>query len=283
MQELVSRLNGLCDDQPFRTHFYFKNLRTGEEASRDGDTVVYSASTRKVSIMMALLNEIHEGRLSLDDPFTIDKEYQKPQSGGCFQWFKPGSKVTLGDAVVMMIIVSDNTCTGKIVDMLGTDKLNEYCGSIGMVGTTHRQNIPDPNLPSDEYWKRSNATTANDQGHLLELIVAGAQDADAAAELGCTPELCQYGLDVMTWQKLGKLYQMLPYETKVASKSGRGNAQHSDIGVIYHNDEPLFIMTTYTDDVAVDYPEGSGRYVASTHIARLAKTCWDESISETSQ
>lgn len=274
MQNLVHELNDCCDQQPFRTHWYLKNLKTSEEAAREADTVLYSASTRKVSIMMALLKEVHEGRLSLDDPFTIEKQYQDTTSG-CFQWFKPGSQVTLGDAVVMMIIVSDNTCTGKIVDMLGTDTLNDYCGAIGMQGTTHRQNIPDPNLRPDEYSRLSNATTARDQGHLLDLMLKGSIDPEAAARLGSTPELCRYALDVMSWQRLGKLSLMLPNETRVASKTGRGPAHHSDVGVIYRDGEPLYILTAYTDDVAVDYPEASGRYVASNHIARLSRICWD--------
>src|SRR5699024_11006068 len=89
MQQLATRLNELCDEQPFKTRWYLKNLKTGEEAGRDADTVVYSASTRKISIMMAVMKEVNEGRMSLDDPFTIEAKYQDNQSG-CFQHLKPG-------------------------------------------------------------------------------------------------------------------------------------------------------------------------------------------------
>jgi beta-lactamase class A len=274
MQTLANQLNTLCEDQPFKTRWYLKNLRTGEEADREGDTVVYSASTRKISIMMAVLKEVHEGRMSLDDPFTIDAKYQDNQSG-CFQHLKPGFQVTLFDAVTMMIIVSDNACTGKIVDMLGTDKLNEYNQSIGMSKSVHRQNIPDPNLKPEDYPQISNCTAAKDVGHLLDLMVKGTSDSEAAAILGSTPELCEQGLEIMSWQKLGKLNQMLPYDTKVACKTGRGPAHHSDAGVIYDKQGPLYILSAYTEDVAVDYPEASGKYVASTHVANLSRTCWD--------
>jgi beta-lactamase class A len=274
MHDLVTRLNHVCDDQPFKTRWYLKNLKTGEEADRDGGKVVYSASTRKISIMMAVMKEVHEGRMSLDDPFTIDAKYQDNNSG-CFQHLKPGFEITLFDAVTMMIIVSDNASTGKIVDMLGTDALNDYCGSIGMSNTTHRQHIPDPNLKPEEYPKISNATSAGDVGHLLDLMIMGTNDSTAAAKLGCTPELCEQALEIMSWQKLGKLNLMLPYETKVACKTGRGPAHHHDAGVIYHNGDPLYILSAYTEDVAVDYPHASGRYDATTHIANLSRTCWD--------
>jgi beta-lactamase class A len=46
---LAEQLNAPCDDQPFRTTWYLKDLRTGEEADRDGHQRVPSASTRKVA------------------------------------------------------------------------------------------------------------------------------------------------------------------------------------------------------------------------------------------
>jgi beta-lactamase class A len=274
MQDLVTRLNQICDDQEFQTRWYLKNLKTGEEADRDGDVVVYSASTRKIVIMMAVMREVHEGRMSLDDPFIVEEKYQNNTSG-CFQHLRPGFQITLFDAVTMMIIVSDNACTGSIVDTLGYDLLNEYSKNVGMTGTTHRQNIPDPNLTPEEYPLKSNATTASDVGHLLDLMVKGVTDADAAAKLGCAPEHCALGLEIMSWQKLGKLNQMLPFDTKVACKTGRGPAHHHDAGVIYHNGEPLYILSVYTEGVPVDFPHASGRYVASNHVAHLSRVCWD--------
>jgi beta-lactamase class A len=274
VQSLVTRLNQVCDDQEFLTRWYLKNLKTGEEADRDGDVVVYSASTRKIVILMALLREVHEGRMSLDDPFTVEEKYQNNTSG-CFQHLRPGFQITLFDAATMMIIVSDNACTGSIVDTLGYDLLNDYSRGIGMTGTTHRQNIPDPNLTPEDYVVKSNATTARDVGHLLDLMVRGVNDPEAAATLGCAPEQCALALEIMSWQKLGKINQMLPYDTKVACKTGRGPAQHHDAGVVYYNDEPLYILTVYTDGVAVNYPHASGRHVASQHVAQLSRICWD--------
>ncbi len=277
MHDLANELNELCDDQPFKTRWYVKDLHTGEEADRDGDTVVYSASTRKISILMALMKEVHEGRMSLDDPFTIEAKYQDNNSG-CFQHLRPGFQVTLFDAATMMIIVSDNACTGKIVDMLGTDSLNEYCQSIGMTQSVHRQNIPDPNLKPDEYPIKSNATSANDVGRLLDLMVTGATDDSVAEKLGSTPELCEQALEIMSWQKIGKLNQMLPTDTKVACKTGRGPAHHHDAGVIYDAGGPRYILAVYTEGVAAEYPHASGRYVATAHVAKLSRTCWDALI-----
>lgn len=283
MQELVARLNELCDAEPFRTHWHLRAFKTGEEANRDGDVVLYSASTRKVAVMMAMMNRIHKGEMSFDQPFVIEEKYQNTRSG-CFGHLRPGFEISLYDAIVMMIIVSDNACTGKIVDMLGFDQLNEYLHSIGMTETNIRQNIPDPNLwkNPEQYQTAANVTTANNQGHLLNLIVQGSQNAEAAAKLGCTQELCALALEIMTWQKLGMLDRMLPFVNhipsgiKVASKTGTGPWHAHDIGVAFKDDEPIYSLAVYTLEWPVDLPSGeAGKHAGERHVANLSRKCWD--------
>ena len=125
MQTLMDQLNAQCDEQSFETGWYLKNLLNGETAHRYGEMVFPSASTRKISILMAALNAVHQNRLALDQPVTIEAKYQNNKSG-TFQYFQPGFTVQFQDALVMMIIVSDNTCTGTIVDMLGLDEFIRY-------------------------------------------------------------------------------------------------------------------------------------------------------------
>lgn len=114
MEKLVRRLNDLCDPLPFHTGWYLRDLRTGETGERHGRVVVPSASTRKISIMMAALQAVHAGRLALDQPVTILAKYQDNDSG-VLQHLSPGCTISFRDALVLMIIVSDNTCTGTVV------------------------------------------------------------------------------------------------------------------------------------------------------------------------
>ena len=114
MDTLSKDLNKLCDRQPFETGWYLKNLATGETSHRNGEVVVPSGSTRKVAILMALLKGVNEGKFSLDQTITVEERYQMNNSG-TFQHLQAGFTITLRDAAYMMIIVSDNTCTGTIV------------------------------------------------------------------------------------------------------------------------------------------------------------------------
>jgi beta-lactamase class A len=141
MRDLVKRLDELCDSAEFQVSWYLKDLASGATADRRGDVAVPSASTRKISIMMAALAAVHAGKLSLDQKITIDARFQDNDSG-TFQHLTPGFWLTLRDAMVMMIIVSDNTCTGHVVDVVGLGDVQRYTEAVGLRGTVHRYGIP---------------------------------------------------------------------------------------------------------------------------------------------
>ena len=275
MQELVKRLDELCDALPFDASWYLKDLAGGERADRRGDVPVPSASTRKISIMMAALAAVHAGKLSLDRKLTVEARYQDNDSG-TFQHLTPGFWLTLRDAMVMMIIVSDNTCTGMVADQVGLADIQRYCEDIGMVGTVHRYGIP-PRMSADHSLQASTTTTPNDQGLLLELILRGATDTAVAARLGCTPELCKLGLDILSWQKLKtRLPSLLPAGTKVAHKTGTGARGFMDAGIIFKDGRPLCVLTAYTDHVPAALPDGTPGFAAAYQlIGRMARLCYD--------
>src|ERR1700682_1430823 len=130
MRDVVERLDALCDAVPFHASWYLKDVVTGARADRLGDVPVPSASTRKISIMMAAPKAVHDGKLALDQKVVIDAKYQDNDSG-TFQHLTPGFWITFRDALVMMIIVSDNTCTGQVVDLVGLGEIQRFCDAIG--------------------------------------------------------------------------------------------------------------------------------------------------------
>jgi beta-lactamase class A len=275
MRELVERLDALCDAVPFHASWYLKDTATGARADRLGDVPVPSASTRKISIMMAALAAVHAGKLALDQKVTIEKRFQDNDSG-TFQHLTPGFWITFRDALVMMIIVSDNTCTGHVVDLVGLPNVQRWCEGVGMTATIHRFGIP-PKLPADHTLEQVTSTTPNDQGLLLELILKGTSDPSVAARLGGTPELCRLGLDILSWQKLrARLPSLLPLGTKVAHKTGTGARGYMDAGILFKDDRPLCILTAYTDRVPAALPDGTPGFAAAAQlIGRMARLCYD--------
>lgn len=84
---------------------------SGNELTRGGDVVLPSASVRKISVMMAALHAAATGRLDFDQPVTIREEMQAGILSGVCQYTTPGAAFPLRDAILQMIITSDNICT----------------------------------------------------------------------------------------------------------------------------------------------------------------------------
>jgi beta-lactamase class A len=114
-------------------------------------------------------------------------------------------------------------------------------------------------------------------GLLLELILQGTSDVQAAARLGCTPELCRLAVDVLSWQKLtNRIPAMLPEGTKVAHKTGSVPGNYHDAGIVFQDDRPLFVLTAYNTNVPVELPDGTpGFTAANLLVARMARAAYD--------
>ncbi|WP_296555997.1 serine hydrolase [Pigmentiphaga sp.] len=277
MKALVVRLNAICDEQPYATSWYVKNLVTGEEADRGGHVAFPTGSTRKVAIMMAVLREVNRGRLDLSEPILYEERLREGVVSGTFKFLTPGFTITLRDALVQMIIVSDNVCTRMVMERIGLDEVNDFCHALGMQDTVHRTSVPRPDMPADHRLDEVTVTSACDQGLLYDLVLQGSTDPAVARRMGCSVEQCAFAIDVLSWQKLRtKIASLLPADAKVAHKGGTGKRGRMDGGIVFRDGHPLFIITGYTDQVPVTMPDGMPGYVSAFNtLGRLARACWD--------
>lgn len=97
--------------------FYFEYLPSGISIGVDEKTNYVSASLFKVPIVMAVYNEIENGRLRLGQELEIKESDLDPLSGNL--WKKgAGYKITLEDAIKTTLIDSDNTAKNVLYDTL---------------------------------------------------------------------------------------------------------------------------------------------------------------------
>ncbi|WP_175422134.1 serine hydrolase [Agrobacterium tumefaciens] len=274
---VAAQLNAICDAQPFVTRFMVRNLLTGEEIGRGENEETPSGSTRKTSIMMAVLKAASEGRIDLDQPVTYEKRLAEEVASGMFRYMTPGIVISLRDAVAGMMVLSDNVCTKMVLERLTLEEVDGYCKSLGMANTHHRFLIPPLALAVDHPLKTVTTTSAADQVLLLQTILDAQSSPEAQAKLGCSPQLCEWAMQTLKNQILRYgIRSRLPFEAVVASKSGRGKRGRMDAGIVYRNGAPSFIITTYTDEVPQVMPDGTPGYtIALETIGRLAQACWD--------
>ena len=271
MDDLFAQLKDITDRQPYSVAWYLKNLATGEVLVHEADELVATRSTRKVAIMMSLLKAVNEGKFDLTQLIQIPDKYQHTNSG-VTQFFLPEPTLRLRDAMTLMMVVSDNACTGTIADMLTLEYINAFCQSIGLHNTVHRFTIPQPTTDMSV----NTVSTPREQGMLLDMILKGSQDSHVAAKMGCTSEACQLAIKTMMGQRLKtKLPALLPPGAVVAHKGGTGPGMHSDTGIVYKGQMPLFIMCAYTWGVPEAMADGTpGAAAAALYTAKMSRTAY---------
>jgi beta-lactamase class A len=272
MTNFAHALDRLTEAQPFGVSWYLKDLAAGREWGHDPERLVATRSTRKVAIMMTLLSAIARGEHSLEQPIVVPEEYQHTR-WGVTQSLLARPTLRLHDAMVLMIALSDNGCTGAIVDLLGLDRINAWCRSIGMARTIHRTGMP---LQTADL-QANTLSTAREQAHLLEAILLGSRGENAARRLDCQSVHCAMALRALRGQQQrGKIPALLPEIAIVAHKDGTGPGMHHDTGIVFQGDRPLYLLCAYTFDVPDMLESGEpGRAAALRFIAGLARSAWD--------
>lgn len=106
-----------------RVSLYAKNLDTGAEYGLGADTRVQTASTIKVPIMVEAFAQVASGKTHWEDRLTLTQADKQSGAGVLFE-MDEGLRLTLHDAVALMIVLSDNTATNLVLDVLTSDAVN---------------------------------------------------------------------------------------------------------------------------------------------------------------
>src|SRR5712691_9673327 len=114
-----------------KVFLFAKNLDTGETYSYNGDERVRTASTIKIAVMVEAFARVAEGKAKWSDQLVLTKP-ARVSGSGVLQEFSDGLHLTLRDGVNLMMLVSDNTATNLVLDVLTTDAVNARIESLGI-------------------------------------------------------------------------------------------------------------------------------------------------------
>ena len=113
-----------------KVSLFAKNLDTGETYGLNPDERVRTASTIKIAVMIEAYARVAEGRIKWTDELVLTKD-KKVSGSGILTELSDGLRLTLRDAVNLMMILSDNTATNLVLDVLTTDAVNARMESLG--------------------------------------------------------------------------------------------------------------------------------------------------------
>src|SRR4030095_3004095 len=117
----------------FKGHvsLFAKNLDTGQTYALNADERVRTASTIKIAVMVEAFARVAEGRSKWTDEVVLTKEKKYGGSGILYE-LSDGLRLSLRDAVNLMMLVSDNTATNLVLEVLTTDAVNARMESLGL-------------------------------------------------------------------------------------------------------------------------------------------------------
>ena len=244
----AERLNGVMG-------YAIKNLASGETFLRLPDTVFPQASSIKLTILLELMRQAQEGKLSLEEKHTLRRiEMTVGDTEPILTMLGDGTvTLSLHDLAIFMVVLSDNTATNILIDHLGMDNINEGVTRLGLKETKLRRHMIDLETARKG---NENVSTPREMLTLIEKVRAG-QALDAAH----TKEY----FDLLRLPKESEFHKALPEEVSIADKPGSLEGVRCDTGLIEIPGHPFIMSITTTYDANGDEGER-----AIEDVARLA-------------
>jgi len=162
--------------------YSISNVDTGERLSLRGDETFPTASLIKASILVTLYDLVEHKQLALDDPLTVLKIDQVPGSG-VLQFMHPGAMLSVRDAAVLMIVLSDNTATNLLLDKVAIRRVWQKMEALGLPHTKVHSKVflRLASVAMDSSIKYGlGVTTPNEMARLFELLSQGKAVSPAA-------------------------------------------------------------------------------------------------------
>ena len=240
-----------------------KHLSTGTTYTHRADEPMSTASLIKLPVMIAAYQLAADGKLDLTTPIELKADDKVPGSGILSQHFSPGMRLSIRDAIRLMIVYSDNTATNLVIDQIGLPATTDLMG---------RWEFPQTRLHSKVYRgdtsiapERSKqfglgSTTAAEMIRLLtrldkqDLVSADASKQMYDHLLGCDDK--------------PRLAKFLPKETKVALKTGSVSNSKTVAGIIEAPSGHIAICVLTSGNKDQRWTDDNAAVLLSAEIAR---------------
>ncbi|TLY89832.1 MAG: serine hydrolase [Gammaproteobacteria bacterium] len=211
-----------------------EDLSNGGTLFLNPDEIFPQASSIKIAVLAELYHQHQEGKLKLDDLYTVNTADLVADSnimGG----LTPGvTRITNRGLATMMIAVSDNSATNVLIDRIGMENVNALLESLGLHHVRLQRKMMDLRAAVEG---RENVATPREMMTLLDALYRNKV---------LNPGLTDDFFKMLSTPKDSWIPRYLPEDVKIANKPGSLEGVRTDSGVIFAK-RPyiLCVMTTY--------------------------------------
>ena len=230
--------------------FMVKNLNSGETVGCNASERFPTASVIKLPVMAAFFNLVDEKKVDPNAVIELTKEDKKPGSG-ILQFWSEGDRITLLDAIKLMITLSDNTATNLVLDRLAPTHpqrmsiVNDFLLQKGFKNTRilNRLYSLETKLRTPEAIRYGiGVSTPEDMVTLLEALYN---------KTLVSPASCDAMLDILKNQFYREMIpRLLPEDEckyfQMANKTGSVNETKVDVALIL-SDKANLVLALFVD------------------------------------
>lgn len=200
---------------------FVRNLRTGQMAMINADTLFPTASMIKVPILCTIFEKLKKGELSYDQEllYRDSLKYDDGVTGS----FRDSTKIALSEVVMLMITLSDNTASLWLQALAGTGSvINDWLERNGFHQTRVNSRTSGRETNRQAYgWGQ---TTPREMADLLLMIYEGRAVGFSESEQMYRVLTKQY------WD--GEALSQIPPAVHAASKTGSVDASKSEVVLV---------------------------------------------------
>ena len=247
-----------------KVSLYAKNLDTGETYALNADERVKTASTIKIAVMIEAFARVTEGKAKWTDEVVLTKE-KKVSGSGILSELSDNLHLTLRDAVNLMMILSDNTATNLVLDVLTTDAVNTRMESLGFKQIKINRKVMgggDSMAGKDPENKKYGLgfATPHEMVQIMEKLERGEIISAAASK-----EM----LDLMKREQARYAIGRSLWEAPMASKYGALDRLRSAVGIIYTKKGKIAMAISCDDMPDIMWSVDNPAYVLMSQLSEV--------------
>jgi beta-lactamase class A len=247
-----------------KVSLFARNLDTGATYEFGGDDRVPTASTIKIAVLIEAYARVAEGKAKWTDELVVTKE-KKVGGAGILQEFSDGLRLTVRDAVTLMMVLSDNTATNLVIDVLSADAVNARMDALGFKETRLMRRVFGGGV-SAEGKKEENKvfglgrTTPKEMVAIVEKLERGEIVSPAASK-----EM----IDLMKREQGTNGIWRGQWRVPKATKSGALDALRSNVGIIYHPRGRIALAITCNEMPEVEWTVDNPAMLLMSRLSEL--------------
>lgn len=236
-QQVLERIAQQMEQLPGHVGFYYKNLVTGYEFGLRAEESYSAASVIKLPIYLHILSQWAQGNLDLGEKLGVSDEDKVPVCGA-LTLFSGSVEADIRTLCNLMISLSDNTATNRLIDYCGIAQLNEGFRQMGLEKTVLRRKLFDRAASARGI---RNDICPKEMAMLLEQLYRKEFVSEAA---------CKEAMDILLQQQVdhklnGKICGAVP----IAHKTGEDDNLSNDVGLVLAEQPFVICFAGHDTDV----------------------------------